>query len=155
MTEGLAFLERNNYPLPVCSNQMSLALWNTPIAHGCVSVRTPADKEWFERHQVPLFAWAPLAQGFALDQHLVPTSAQRAVWFCGENLARLVRAHQLAVTLGVSVAQVALAYVLSHPFPTFAVVGTRSLEHLREAMTAVEVDLTAKDCAWLDSGRNS
>ena len=46
--------------------------------------------------------------------------------------------------------QVALAWVLHQPFPTYALVGPRSVAELRESVAALELALTPAESRWLD-----
>jgi aryl-alcohol dehydrogenase-like predicted oxidoreductase len=46
--------------------------------------------------------------------------------------------------------QVALAWVLSRPGVTAPIIGASKLEHLDEAVRALEVKLTAEDCRYLE-----
>lgn len=58
------------------------------------------------------------------------------------NLARRERAAALAGELGATATQVALAYLLAQPFPTFPIVGTLEAGHLLEAVGATQLALT-------------
>jgi len=61
------------------------------------------------------------------------------------NRERLQRAMALANARGCATNQIALAYVLHQPFPTFPIVSTRSVPHLQEAMGALSVELTGRE----------
>jgi aryl-alcohol dehydrogenase-like predicted oxidoreductase len=45
---------------------------------------------------------------------------------------------------------VALAYVLAQQFPTFALIGPRSIAELRATMTGLGIKLTQEQASWLD-----
>ena len=45
---------------------------------------------------------------------------------------------------------VALAWVLAQPFPTVAIVGPHSLEHLHASLEALDVELSADEVRWLN-----
>ena len=47
-------------------------------------------------------------------------------WYSEDNFQRLARARELAAKRGVQPINIALAYVLCQPFPTFAIIGTSS-----------------------------
>ncbi|HAT30862.1 MAG TPA: aldo/keto reductase [Janthinobacterium sp.] len=74
--------------------------------------------------------------------------------FQGENLARnlalVERVRAIADALGVSVAQVAIAWVMAQGEDIVALVGARRRERLREALGASGVTLSAADLARLD-----
>jgi len=71
-------------------------------------------------------------------------------WYSDDNFLRRARAGELAQKMGVLPISIALAYVLSQPFPTFALVGPRVLSETRTSLEALEVALTAKQMRWLN-----
>jgi predicted dehydrogenase/aryl-alcohol dehydrogenase-like predicted oxidoreductase len=71
-------------------------------------------------------------------------------WFSRDNFERLRRARELAAQRGVRTTAVAAAYVLSQPFPTFALIGPRNEAELRASVEALDVDLSADELRWLD-----
>ncbi len=48
---------------------------------------------------------------------------------------------------------IALAYVLHQPFPTFPLIGPRPIEETRTAAPALDVELTPSEMQWLDLGK--
>ena len=72
------------------------------------------------------------------------------VWFSDENFERRRRAGLLAAERGVEMINVALAYVLCQPFPTFALIGPRQLSETRSCLRALSVEITPREGAWLD-----
>jgi predicted dehydrogenase/aryl-alcohol dehydrogenase-like predicted oxidoreductase len=135
------------------SNQLSLAkplvkeIWG-----GCVNADDSESRAWFERTQTALVPWSSQAQGFFIaggptdrsDRHMV------RCWHGDANFERLRRARELATNRGVEPVNIALAWVLSQSFPTFPVIGPRSLRELNSSMRAFEVELTPDEVRWLD-----
>lgn len=104
-----------------------------------------ADIAWHERTAMPLFPWNATARGyFATNGRAGAHDFENPV-----NRARLERVNALAGQLGRSPGQVALAYLLSHPFPVFALVGTRSVTNLRDAIGADAMELTPEQRGML------
>ena len=64
------------------------------------------------------------------------------------NRERRARAEQLGAHRAANA--VALAWVLAQPFPTVAVVGPHSLEHLHASLEALDVELSADETRWLN-----
>ncbi len=56
----------------------------------------------------------------------------------------------MAETRGVSVAQIALAWLLSRDAVTSVIVGAKRLDQLMDNIAATEVDLNAEDLTALD-----
>jgi aryl-alcohol dehydrogenase-like predicted oxidoreductase len=134
------------------SPNLSLAKPNEPFWPGCVS----ADAEtcaWHEARRFPLLSWSSQARGFFRPE-LTPESRDNAdlvrVFFSDANWERRRRAEQLARERGVTVIQIALAYVLNQPFPTCALIGPQSVAELESCREATEIRLSAEELAWLD-----
>ena len=59
-------------------------------------------------------------------------------------------AETLAAERGVSAHNIAMAWVLAQPFPSFALVGPRSAGEIATTLPALGVDLSAGEVAWLN-----
>jgi aryl-alcohol dehydrogenase-like predicted oxidoreductase len=66
-----------------------------------------------------------------------------------ENRARFGRIQALSEEIGLSVTQIALGYLLSHPFPAIPIVGCKTVEHLRDSLSAADVRLTPEQVQYL------
>jgi aryl-alcohol dehydrogenase-like predicted oxidoreductase len=99
-----------------------------------------------------MLAWSTLASGFAGGTETEPKSADdvASVYYSDDNLERRRRAEELGTDKGVSGLQVALAFVLSQPYPVIALVGPSKVPNLEEAIGALELDLTPQEMAFLD-----
>jgi aryl-alcohol dehydrogenase-like predicted oxidoreductase len=51
----------------------------------------------------------------------------------------------IADARGVSVARIALAYVLAKPFVTTVIIGAKTVEQLDDNLAAAEIELTAEE----------
>jgi len=134
----------------------SLASWNEPMWPRCLAASDAASRAWYTSRQMPLFAWSSLATGFFTGRYRPEDRNQPALagivrtWFNDDNFRRLERAKELAARKGVTPAQIALAYVLCQPFPTYALIGPQTIDQLREAIPALAVKLTPDEMAWLN-----
>lgn len=140
----------------VLSNNFSLARMVAPPWAGCESASDPASRKWLRQSQTPLLAWSSQARGFFTaragrdrldDRELV------RCWYADDNFARRERAEQLAREKGVPMINVAAAYVLSQPFPTFALIGPRQISETADSLGCLAVTLTPKEVAWLNLER--
>ncbi|MDR6555528.1 aldo/keto reductase [Paenibacillus qinlingensis] len=134
------------------SPNLSLAKPNEPFWAGCVS----ADEEtlrWHEDQQFPLLSWSSQARGFFTGR-FSPEIRDNAdlvrVFYSDANWTRLQRAKELAQEKGVSAIQIALAYVLSQPFPACALIGARTEAEMVSCRDGAELVLSAQELAWLD-----
>jgi aryl-alcohol dehydrogenase-like predicted oxidoreductase len=90
-----------------------------------------------------LLAWSAQAGGFF-------AGASARVYDNAGNRERRARAEQLGARTGATGNAVALAWVLAQPFPTVAVIGPHSVEHLRSSLEALEVPLSGEEMRWLN-----
>jgi aryl-alcohol dehydrogenase-like predicted oxidoreductase len=121
-----------------------------------------------EREVVPLLqdqnlglmVWSPLAGGLLSGKYKTaddkgPTGARRATFDfpvvdkqrafqCVDAMRPLAQQHQ------VSVAQIALAWILSKPFVSSVIIGAKSMDQLRDNIAASRVQLTADEIKLLD-----
>ena len=71
------------------------------------------------------------------------------VWYSEKNFRRRNRAADMAGRLGKSPIHVALAYVLAQPFPSFPLIGPRTLAELEDSLQALDIELSPRDLDWL------
>ncbi len=135
------------------SNNFSLARMVQPPWEGCLSASTPEFRAWLTQTQMPLFPWSAQARGFFLDDTSPEFNADPErvrSWFSEDNFERLRRARELAKRYNVLPINVALAYVLHQPFPTFPIIGPRTLRELLTSLPALSLHLTADELRWLN-----
>ena len=149
-------------PFVASSPNFTLAVQNQPPWEGCISISAADAKparDYYANLNMPLFTWSSLAGGFFsgrlrrdnlesfetyLDKLAVTTYANE------ENFRRLDRVQQLADEKGLSIPQVATAYVMSYPLNIFALVGCQTADEFKANMAASEIRLTAAEMAWLE-----
>jgi predicted dehydrogenase/aryl-alcohol dehydrogenase-like predicted oxidoreductase len=152
--EANAYAERaGRQPFTALSDQFSLAeAYDLPWAN-CEHVSDPESREWLTERQVPLFPWSSQARGFFAGR-ADPADRSDAelvrCFYSDDNFERLRRVRELAGRIGVPPTAVALAYVLHQPFPTFPLIGPRTLDETRSSLVALDVELSPELLAWLD-----
>jgi predicted dehydrogenase/aryl-alcohol dehydrogenase-like predicted oxidoreductase len=139
--------------MAVLSNNFSLARMIQPPWDGCMSASTTEFRQWLTDTQLPLLPWSSQARGFFLP-HVTPDfkgdDEVRRCWFADDNFERKRRAQALAEKYGVETINIALAYVLQQPFPTFPLIGPRTIEETRSSMRSFEFELTADEVRHLN-----
>jgi aryl-alcohol dehydrogenase-like predicted oxidoreductase len=114
-----------------------------------------------EREGVGVIPWSPLARGYLARPHeeLAATTRGRTDGLMDERLAGYranggdevnERVEELAAEKGVTMAQVALAWLLHQDAVDAPIVGTTSVEHLEDAVEALEIDLSDSDLEYLE-----
>jgi predicted dehydrogenase/aryl-alcohol dehydrogenase-like predicted oxidoreductase len=138
----------------VVSNNFSLARMVEPPWAGCFSASDPASRAWFAKTQTPLLAWSSQARGFFLPGRAAPEKRDDAelvrCWYSEDNFERSNRVNELAKKRNVLPINIALAYVLNQPFPTFALIGPRQLSETRTSLPALDVELSPDELRWLN-----
>ena len=108
---------------------------------------------------VGLMVWSPLAGGLLSGKYdrdgKGPDGARRVAFdFPPVNKDRafdcIDAMRPIAETHGVSVARIALAWLLHQPFVTSVIVGARDTDQLDDNIAAVDVKLSAEELATLD-----
>ncbi|NQT52831.1 aldo/keto reductase, partial [bacterium] len=150
-------------PFVASSPNFSLAAQvEDPWGGGSVTLSGPENADaraWYADTGLAVFPWSSLARGlfsgrirrdnFADIRDTIDGACRRA--YCHEeNFQRLDRVQELAQAKGLSVPQVALAYVLSQPLNVFACVGAASRAELDANLTVCSVRLTPSEMAWLN-----
>lgn len=152
----------NLRPFAASSPNFSLADQKQSPWPDCISISGPKHetvRQWYAETQMPLFTWSSLAGGFFSGRFRRDNLASFEDYFdklcvdvygTEENLTRLDRVRTLAEAKGLSIPQIALAYVLSQPLNIYALVGCRTGEEFKANAEAAALKLTAEECAWLD-----
>ncbi|QHS16295.1 aldo/keto reductase [haloarchaeon 3A1-DGR] len=116
-----------------------------------------------DREGIGVIPWSPLARGFLTRPHEEFLETTRGKYMNDGRFADRIdtyranggdeindRVAELAAEKGVTMAQIALAWLL-HQEPVDApIVGTTSVEHLEEAVEALDIDLSKSDRAYLE-----
>ncbi|HEY0008880.1 MAG TPA: aldo/keto reductase, partial [Tepidisphaeraceae bacterium] len=139
----------------VVSNNFSLARMVDPVWAGCISASDPASRAWFAKSQLALLSWSSQARGFFVPDRAAPEKTEDSElvrsWYSPDNFVRLERAKEIAARKNVTSINVALAYVLAQPFPTFALIGPRELSETRTSLPGLDVTLTPEEVAYLSN----
>lgn len=134
-------------PMAASSPHFSLVDWVRRPWKGSVSIAGPAGRParaFHARTRLPVLAWSPLGSGF------LTSDEARSFYGSPANVARRERARALARERGWTVAQLALAYVFSQPFPVSAVVAASTGEKMAENVAAAGFRLTAREVEALE-----
>jgi aryl-alcohol dehydrogenase-like predicted oxidoreductase len=119
-----------------------------------------------EREMLPLCAkenvavmpWSPLAAGYLTRPHEQFDATTRGEHEAelgrpyeeGGGIAVNERVQELAEEKGVKMAQLSLAWLFHKEWVTTPILGTSSVEHLEDAVEALDVSLSASDIEWLE-----
>ncbi|THE66314.1 aldo/keto reductase [Salinadaptatus halalkaliphilus] len=112
-----------------------------------------------QQENVGVLPWSPLARGYLTRPHeeIDATTRGETEEYMYEHPYRdgggqeiNERVAELAADKGVTMAQIALAWLLHKDWVDAPIVGTTSVEHLEQAVEALEISLSASDMAYLE-----
>ncbi|MDJ1638101.1 aldo/keto reductase [Rhizobium rhizogenes] len=152
--EAIAYAEKNGKTAPAAlSNNFSLAEMLDPIWAGCVAASDDDWKSWLNAKQIPNFAWSSQGRGFFTDRAGRDKQSDEElvrVWYSDRNFGRRDRAIELAQKLGRNPIHIALAYVVTQPFPVIPLIGPRTIAELEDSLSALDIKLTPEQVKWLE-----
>lgn len=111
-----------------------------------------------DREDVGVIPWSPLARGFLARPHeelettargAAEAEADRHPYLANGGREVNERVAELADEYGVSMAQIALAWLFERDTVDAPIVGTTSVDHLEEAVAALELSVSDSDLAYL------
>lgn len=108
--------------------------------------------------KVALTPWSPLAGGRlahpwgTLTERVKIDQVSKWVWDLTNDLDKVVvgNVETMARARGISMAQMALAWMLSKPYITAPIVGTTAIRHVEEAVAALEIQLSNEEIQALE-----
>jgi len=151
-------------PFAVSSPNFSLAEQYEEPWGGCISISGPqgdAARKWYAASDVALTPWSAFAGGFfsgRFQRDNLETFPKDNYFdqlcircYCGEtNFQRLDRAGELAQAKGVTVPQIAVAFVMNQPMNTFALISSQTHEQFASNAAALDIKLTPQELYYLD-----
>lgn len=165
------FTEANEYaakhglvPFTVVSPNFCLAdQIDDPWGGGCYTISgrsDGADRKFYSENDIPVFAYSALGRGFFSGRfaHDEPDKAKQILepaavkgYYCAENMERLNRCEQLAKEKGLSVAQIAMAYIFNqNDLNVFGLTSPSTPSRLHKSVVASETKLTEREAKWLN-----
>ncbi|HRK20487.1 MAG TPA: aldo/keto reductase [Fimbriimonadaceae bacterium] len=154
-------------PFAASSPQFGLAWPQKEVWAGCLTIGGPDGEEarqWYTDHDVALMPWSSLGGGFFSGKFRRDNLGSFTDYFealCADcfgheaNFERYDRSKILADDLGVTPAQVALAWVVQQPMRPFPLVGCRTAEEFRQNAAALDLTLSPEQLAFLTEGKQS
>ncbi len=112
-----------------------------------------------DKNNLGVIPWSPLARGYLARPHEEFDATTRGQsdqyakehpYFEGNGQEINERVQELADEKDVSMAQIALSWVLHKDVVDAPIVGTTSIEHLEEAVEALDISLSDSDIEWLE-----
>ena len=118
-------------------------------------------REWYIENNMPVIAYSSLARGFLSGKFKSDCNKSFKDVFggsaplendCPENIELLKRLEIIADSRGITVAQTALAWLMSHKINICATLSPSSPEHIKSDINAVDIQLTDEEFEYIASG---
>ena len=162
-------LKHGMRPFTVSSPNYGLAEQvEDPWGGGCQTLSGPANRaarEWYAANRIPVFAYSVMARGFFSGRVKSddPSTARRFMDAAGikgyahpDNFERLRRCELLAAQRGLSVPEIAMAWLFSQrALDVYALTSPSRPERMRESIEASAIRLSDAECRWLDLQTNT
>ncbi|ACV48812.1 MULTISPECIES: aldo/keto reductase [Halomicrobium] len=113
-----------------------------------------------QRDAVAVIPWSPLARGYLTRPHeefdattrgQTDDYAREHPYFEGGGREINERVQELADERDATMAQIALSWLLHKDAVDAPIVGTTSIEHLEQAVAALDISLSDSDIEWLEA----
>lgn len=127
---NLIYREDERELLPFCQDQGVGVIPFSPLARGVLARKPAEDDDETLRYQSDTLAKSRYGQE--------------------DNLTTVRRVSKVAEKRGISMAQVALAWMYTKPYITSPIIGTTKPHHLEDALSALSVQLTADEVDQLE-----
>ena len=129
---------------------------------GCVGISGPDMAEaraYYKENNIPVIPYSSIGAGFFSGKissadpegakEILGRSTVKGYCF-DDNFQRLARCEELAKEKGVSVPQIAMAWVLHSDMDVFPIVGTTRLSSVQSNVESLNVKLTDAEVKWID-----
>ena len=150
--QAIDYARQNGKAEMICSSpNFSLAKANEPFWPDTV-VADETERAWFAKNNFPVIAWSALGRGFFAKADPADRSDADLVrvFYSDENFARKARAEAFAAHRGMTMFEIALAYVVSQDFPVVALNGAETPEQAAASARAGALALSRPERDWLD-----
>ncbi len=136
----------------ILNNNLALAEMVNPVWDGCLHVSDPESRAWMTATQTVHLAWSSTARGFFTDRSAPDKRDDESLahcWYSEQNFQRKARAEELASKKGCLPINIAAAWVLNQPFPSFALIGPETPTEMVTQLPALDIELSEEEIHWL------
>ena len=170
------FKEANNWAdshnknkLSILNNNLALSKMINPLWAGCISSNDDEILHYLEETQTAHLSWSSQGRGYFLPDEITQKiedkiTSDEASWrkpgehssgpiSCydsEDNRERKKRVFQLASKMGVDSQNIAGAWPIHLKFPSFALIGPRTIDELVSSLKNLDVELSEEQVNWLN-----
>ena len=160
---------KNKKPLSILNNNLALCKMINPLWTGCISSNNQNILEYLEETQKAHLSWSSQGRGYFLPKHLCQaiedkitkdesswrkpgenSSGPLSCFDSKDNRERRKRADIIANELNVTSQNIAGAWTLNQPFPSFALIGPRNIEEIDTSLPSLDIIISKEKSNWLN-----
>ena len=169
-TEANKWAQKNNkQELSILNNNLSLAKMIKPLWQGCISSNNEFTLNYLTLSQKTHLSWSSQGRGYFLPDNIrqeiednisqVEASSRKpgenssgpiSCFDSSDNQERRKRAGKLALHHRVTANNIAAAWTMNQPFPSFALVGPRTTNEIDTTLPCLNIELSESDVKWLN-----
>ena len=159
----------NKSKLSILNNNLALSKMINPLWAGCISSNDDEILKYLEENQVAHLSWSSQGRGYFLPDEITQkiedkitsdesswrkpgehSSGPLSCYDSEDNRERKKRVFELATKISVDSQNIAGAWPINLKFPSFALIGPRTVEELISSLGNLEVDLSDDEISWLN-----
>tara|TARA_B100000700_G_C14964464_1_gene818175 strand:- start:604 stop:1563 length:960 start_codon:yes stop_codon:yes gene_type:complete len=160
---------KNKKSFSILNNNLALCKMINPLWNGCISSNNKDILEYLEKTQTAHLSWSSQGRGYFLSEEVCKaienkitkdesswrkpgenSSGPLSCFDSADNRERRNRANNLALELNVSAQNIAGAWALNQPFPSFALIGPRKVEEIDTSLPSLDVSISREKSDWLN-----
>ena len=161
--------KRQKEEMAVLNNNLALAKMINPLWQGCVSSNDAAILEHLRTSQRAHLSWSSQGRGYFLPEKIrqsiedkitkdesswrqsgEKSSGPISCFDSSDNRIRRQRAEDLAKDLNVTAQNIATAWTLNQPFPSFSLIGPRKTNEIDTTLPCLNISLVYEKIQWLN-----
>tara|TARA_Y100001970_G_scaffold198614_1_gene241617 strand:+ start:341 stop:1306 length:966 start_codon:yes stop_codon:yes gene_type:complete len=152
----------------ILNNNLALCEMVNPLWNGCVSSNDQAILNYLHESQIAHLSWSSQGRGYFLPEDITKkieeditaseswrepgehSSGPLSCFDSEANRERKIRANSLAKKLQTTAQNIAGAWPLSLKFPSFALIGPRSINETNSSLKNLDINLNDDEVNWLN-----
>lgn len=160
--ESISWSKNNNkINFNIINNNLSLAKMIKPLWHDSISSNAVEYLKFLEKNKISHFSWSSQARGFFFEDRFFKSIFRRNFkkylrdcFLSKENLERKKRSKELANKYKCTSNDIALSWVLSQKFPSYAIIGPKNSDQLKDSLNSINIKLSPDELEWLNLNKN-
>ena len=160
---------KNKTPFSILNNNLALCKMINPLWAGCISSNDQDILKYLEETQTAHLSWSSQGRGYFLPKEICQaiedkinkeessyrkpgekSSGPLSCFDSKDNRERRKRADSMANDLNVPTQNIAGAWSLQQPFPSFALIGPRNIEEINKSIPSLDIVISKEKSEWLN-----